>query len=99
MLNHFETLCNLCAVSGDEQAVRSYLISVLEKRHDVTWTIDPLGSLLVEKRGQNRAPHKLMVSAHMDEVGMIVTHVNSDGTLCILADLKFFMFRLAMLYA
>ena len=33
MLNHFETLCNLCAVSGDEQAVRSYLISVLEKRH------------------------------------------------------------------
>ncbi|MFR6076998.1 MAG: M42 family metallopeptidase [Ruminococcus sp.] len=72
MLNHFETLCNLCAVSGDEQAVRSYLISVLEKRHDVTWTIDPLGSLLVEKRGQNRAPHKLMVSAHMDEVGMIV---------------------------
>ncbi|MFR6495808.1 MAG: hypothetical protein ACLUOF_04850 [Ruminococcus sp.] len=40
MLNHFETLCNLCAVSGDEQAVRSYLISVLEKRHDVTWTID-----------------------------------------------------------
>ena len=83
MLNHFETLCNLCAVSGDEQAVRSYLISVLEKRHDVTWTIDPLGSLLVEKRGQNRAPHKLMVSAHMDEVGMIVTHVNSDGTLCI----------------
>ena len=32
MLNHFETLCNLCAVSGDEQAVRSYLISVLEKQ-------------------------------------------------------------------
>lgn len=83
MLKHLEELCNLCASSGDEFAVRSYLISVLERTDHVAWEIDALGNLLVQKRGQNRAPHKLMISAHMDEVGMIVTYVNSDGTLCV----------------
>lgn len=28
MLNHFETLCNLCASSGDESEVRNYILSV-----------------------------------------------------------------------
>lgn len=83
MLKHFEALCNLCAVSGDESAVRSYIMQVLDGRTDVSWQIDPLGSLLVEKKGRSRAPHKLMISAHMDEVGLIVTYGNSDGTLCI----------------
>ena len=77
MLNHFETLCNLCASSGDESEVRNYILSVLRKRKDVTWEIDPLGSLLVQKQGKKRAPHKLMISAHMDEVGMIVEGVYS----------------------
>ena len=50
MLNHFETLCNLCASSGD--AIRSSQLysSVLRERKDVTWEIDPLGSLLVQKQ-------------------------------------------------
>ena len=32
MLNHFETLCNLCVSSGDESEVRNYILSVLRKR-------------------------------------------------------------------
>ena len=36
-----------------------------------------------KNREKKRAPHKLMISAHMDEVGMIVTHVNSDSTYCL----------------
>ncbi|MFR0950692.1 MAG: M42 family peptidase [Ruminococcus callidus] len=71
------------ASSGDESEVRNYILSVLRERKDVTWEIDPLGSLLVQKQGKKRAPHKLMISAHMDEVGMIVTHVNSDSTYCL----------------
>ena len=31
MLNHFEELCNLCAVSGDEGAVRDYVCRALEE--------------------------------------------------------------------
>lgn len=83
MLKHLKELCDLCGVSGDEGAVREYIIHVLEQTDHVSWEIDPLGSLLVQKHGRNRAPHKLMISAHMDEVGLIVTHINGDGTLCI----------------
>lgn len=83
MLKYLKELCDLCAVSGDETAVREYIIHILEHMDNVSWKIDPLGNLLVEKHGKQRAPHKLMVSAHMDEVGLIVTHINGDGTLCI----------------
>lgn len=85
MLNHFEELCNLCAVSGDEGAVRDYVCRALEGNPTVSWQIDPLGNLLVEKKGAQRAPHHLMVSAHMDEVGLIVTHVQDSGLLEIAA--------------
>lgn len=85
MLNHFEELCNLCAVSGDEGAVRDYVCRALEGNPTVSWQIDPLGNLLVEKKGAQRAPHYLMVSAHMDEVGLIVTHVQDGGLLEIAA--------------
>ena len=85
MLNHFEELCNLCAVSGDEGTVRDYVCRALEGNPTVSWQIDPLGNLLVEKKGAQRAPHHLMVSAHMDEVGLIVTHVQDGGLLEIAA--------------
>lgn len=85
MLNHFEELCNLCAVSGDEGAVRDYVCRALEGNPTVSWQIDPLGNLLVEKKGAQRASHHLMVSAHMDEVGLIVTHVQDGGLLEIAA--------------
>lgn len=85
MLNHFEELCNLCAVSGDEGAVRDYVCRALEGNPTVSWQIDPLGNLLVEKKGAQRALHHLMVSAHMDEVGLIVTHVQDGGLLEIAA--------------
>lgn len=83
MLQHLQELCTLCGVSGNESSVRQYIIQVLETTRHVSWKIDPLGNLLVNKHGSHRAPHALMVSAHMDEVGLIVTHVNQDGTLCI----------------
>lgn len=85
MLNHFEELCNLCAVSGDEGTVRDYVCRALEGNPTVSWQTDPLGNLLVEKKGAQRAPHHLMVSAHMDEVGLIVTHVQDSGLLEIAA--------------
>lgn len=83
MMKHFQELCNLCGVSGDEQAVRTYILSVLEHCPQVEWTIDPLGNLFVTKQGKKPCEKRLMISAHMDEVGMIVTHCNADGTLCV----------------
>lgn len=72
-------LCLIDGVSGDEAAVREYII---EKIKDVcTYNIDPLGSIICFKKGRKAPEKKLMICAHMDEVGFIVTSVRDDGTL------------------
>lgn len=72
-------LCLLNGVSGDESAVREYII---EKIKDCCeWRVDNLGNLICFRKGRRKPQKKLMVCAHMDEVGFIVTSVRSDGTL------------------
>lgn len=72
-------LCLIDGVSGDEAAVREYII---EKIKDVcTYSIDPLGNIICFKKGRKAPEKKLMICAHMDEVGFIVTSVRDDGTL------------------
>ena len=66
--------------SGDEKKVREKIISLLPA--DVKYTVDNLGNLIVEKKGGASPAKKLMVAAHMDEVGFIVTHIDDDGSLC-----------------
>ncbi len=77
---HLRNLCLLNGASGNEKAVRDYIIGRAEP-YAHSLTVDPLGSVIVEKKGTKPAPKKLMISAHMDEVGLIVTYVNDDGTL------------------
>ena len=40
-----------------------------------------MGNLIVFKRGAKAAGNKLLLAAHMDEVGIIVTHVTDEGFL------------------
>lgn len=78
----FETLNELCrleGVSGNEDAVRNYIIERI-KNH-CSFTVDPLGSIIAEKKGKHPAKRKLMVSAHMDEVGFIIVGANEAGLL------------------
>lgn len=76
MLNE---LCNLNGISGREQAVRDYIISHLPS--DAKYRIDPLGSLIVYKKGKAEPKNKVMLDAHMDEVGFIITYITDDGYL------------------
>lgn len=82
MINYelLERLCCANSVSGDEDSVRSIIIDEIKPYAD-SISVDPLGSVLVHKRGKNRAKAKLMLSAHMDEVGLMVTDITSDGYL------------------
>ncbi len=80
LIKTLEELCNIGGISGDESAAAEYIISKIDGKCE--WRLDPLGNVLAFKKGANKAPHKLMLSAHMDEVGMIVTYINSDGSLC-----------------
>lgn len=79
MLKLLEELCLINGISGDEDRVRDYIISKLDDNCE--YKIDPLGNLLVFKKGKNTPKNKVMVSAHMDEVGFIVTYVCDNGFL------------------
>lgn len=79
MLDTVKELSLLCAPSGREDKVREYIISKIEGKCD--YSVDALGSIIAFKKGRKPAKHKVMLDSHMDEVGIIVTFINSDGTL------------------
>ncbi len=72
-------LCLLNGTSGREKAVRDYIVSRIPK--DCEYEIDRLGNVICHKKGQSRAKNKVMLSAHMDEVGFIITYICDDGML------------------
>ena len=65
--------------SGNEQSVREAIVSYIEDY--APYYIDPLGNIIVEKKGRNTPTKRIMLDAHMDEVGMIVTAVHDNGLL------------------
>lgn len=79
MINELKTLCLLNGISGDEGSVREYILSRIKGKAEVT--VDPLGNVIAFCKGRKKPKNKIMISAHMDEVGMIVNYINSDGTL------------------
>ncbi len=79
MKNILKQLCLIDGVSGRENLVRETIISLLPS--DCEYTIDALGNLIVTKTGKKSSKNRIMLSAHMDEVGMIVTFIEQDGSL------------------
>ncbi len=80
MLKTIKELSLLDGVSGRENAVRDYIINAVSPYADSIET-DPLGNLIVFKKGAEAPAKRVMLDAHLDEVGMMITHINSDGTL------------------
>lgn len=78
-LKNLKRLTSLDGVSGDEVPVRDYIISLIKDYVD-DYYVDNIGNLITFKRGTGSGP-KIMLDAHMDEVGLLVTHINSDGLL------------------
>ena len=72
-------LCEIDGASGQEDRVRDYILDKIRDKCDCRVT--PLGCIIAEYKGEKASEKKLMISAHMDEVGLIVTGINSDGTL------------------
>ena len=80
MLDTMETLCCLDGVSGSEGEIRDYILERTMPLADEIIT-DAIGNILVFKKGARTPAQKLMLCAHMDEVGLIVTHITDDGYL------------------
>lgn len=79
MFEHLKTLCELNGTSGREDKVREYIIEQIKDK--AGYSVDKLGNIIAFKKGNAVPKNKIMLDAHMDEVGLIVTSVQSDGTL------------------
>jgi tetrahedral aminopeptidase len=85
-LKLLEKLCNACAVSGDEGEVRQAVLEEL-KGHADEIKVDTLGNVLVTKRGTGTSSSlkagkkrlRVMLSAHMDEVGFMLVADDTEG--------------------
>jgi endoglucanase len=73
-----ERLCNASAVSGDEGEVRRLVLEAVRPVVDEV-TIDALGNVLARKRGTGRNRPRVLLDAHMDEVGFMIAADEDDG--------------------
>ncbi len=73
-----EKLCNAMSVSGDEGEVRRIVLEEVKPFADEV-KVDALGSVLVRKKGTGRKPLRVLLDAHMDEVGFMIVKDDEDG--------------------
>jgi len=74
-----EKLSNVCGVTGNEVSVRELLIQLMEPYADEI-IVDRLENVIAVKQGKQGKP-KIMLAAHMDEVGLMVKTVTKEGFL------------------
>ena len=79
MTELIKTLCSLDAVSGDEKAVCDFITNQIDGYCE--WRVDNLGNIIVFKKGEKTPLKKVMLDAHMDEVGLIITSICDNGFL------------------
>lgn len=79
MTELLKQLCLLDGISGDEGAVREFVISQIKDYCD--YRVDNLGNIIAFKKGKNAPLKKVLVDAHLDEVGLIITHIEQNGFL------------------
>ena len=77
MIDTLKELCLINGISGREDKVREFIISRINGKCE--WSVDPIGNILAFKKGSKTPENKVMISAHMDEVGFIVTYICDNG--------------------
>jgi endoglucanase len=75
-----ERLSTAHGVSGREQEVRAIILEEIRSRVDEC-RVDALGNLLARRRGTGGSRLRVLVAAHMDEVGLMITNAEDTGLL------------------
>lgn len=73
-------LSEAIGVSGDESAVHKIIIEAI-RDHVTDMTIDSMGNLIAVQQGTGDHRMRVMLAAHMDEIGFMVTGYDSNGSL------------------
>ncbi len=72
-------VCEIAGAPGYEKRVRDLVIAEVKPLVDEL-SVDNLGNVITVKRGTNNPDgKKVMVAAHMDEIGFMVTHIDEQG--------------------
>lgn len=71
-------LCEAPGIPGHEDAIRKVVIEEMRGLVDEI-SVDPMGNVIGVRKGSGGP--KVAVSAHMDEIGFIVKHIEEDGYL------------------
>lgn len=61
--------------ASNEEIIRDIIINEV-KNHVDEYKVDSLGNLIAHKKGSGK---KIMISAHMDQIGLMVTDIDKDG--------------------
>lgn len=72
-----EKLVNIYSPSGDENKIREFIKDEIKDFVDEV-EIDSLGNLIARKKGKGK---KIMLAAHMDQIGLMVTDIDDKGFL------------------
>jgi endoglucanase len=75
-----EALSNAFGPSGCENEVRQVVLGAIADKVD-EYQVDHLGNIIAFQKGTANPGFKVMVAAHMDEVGLMITHADESGLL------------------
>lgn len=75
MFDLIKKLTAAFGVSGNEEEIREVIKSEISGHVDEI-SFDALGNMIAVKRGKGK---KVMVAAHMDEIGIMATHIDEKG--------------------
>jgi putative aminopeptidase FrvX len=74
---NLEKLSNACGVTGREEQVRNLMVQFMTPYADEI-QVDKMDNVIAIKKGKTGSP-KIMLAAHMDEVGLMVKTITKDG--------------------
>ncbi len=77
MINLLKRLCERGGTSGREEAVRDFVLSEISDFCKAE--VDKNGNIICFKKGKKSSSKRIMLDAHMDEVGIIATSITDDG--------------------
>lgn len=80
MIDTLEKFMLASGVSGDEEGIASVIKKYIEPYVDSVYT-DAMGNLIAHRQGDSHDAKRLMLAAHMDEIGFIVSFIDENGYL------------------
>ena len=78
-VNLLKKICETPGAPGFENRVRSLVLKEI-KSHVDNIEIDNMGNVIALKKGKN-SKKSVMIGAHMDEIGFIITYITPKGFL------------------